>query len=382
MKNITILGSTGSIGTQALQIIREKKEEYKVIAISAYSNADLLFEQAVEFLPEYVVISDESKFDYLKNKLKLYNIKVLKGVEGLVHISVLDNVDIVLTAVVGMIGIIPTINAIRANKTIALANKETMVAAGELINKELKRSAAKIIPVDSEHCALFQCLSGENKEEVRKLILTASGGPFRGMKKNELFNIPPERALKHPKWNMGRKISIDSATLMNKGLEVIEAHYLFNTDYDRIDVIVHPESIIHSMVEYMDGSIKAQMSNTSMLHPIQYAFEYPQRSISTSGYLNLAQCSSLSFEEPDYDTFECLRYGYEAGKTGGSMTCVLNAANEEAVENFLNNRISFLQIGELIKHAMVNHTPVYDLTLDKIIEIEKTTKNYVNSLID
>jgi 1-deoxy-D-xylulose-5-phosphate reductoisomerase len=382
MKNISILGSTGSIGTQALEIIRNRMEQYKVISISGNLNIDLLYKQATLFRPKYVVVMNYEGYKYLKDKLKIYNIEVLNGMEGLEFISTIPEVDIVLTSVVGMIGIKPTISAIRAGKTIALANKETMVAAGELVINELKESNSKIIPVDSEHSALFQCLNGENINEVRKLLLTASGGPFRGKKRAELQNITPEMALKHPKWNMGRKISIDSATLMNKTLEVIEAHYLFEVEYEKIDVIVHPQSIIHSMVEYVDGSIKAQMSNTSMMHPIQYAFEYPNRSSGSVGYLDLITNNSLTFEKPDVDTFECLNLGYFAGKIGGSMPAVLNAANEEAVELFLNNKIKFLEIGQLVKQAMDNHKTEYNLTLDKIIEIERKTRNYVNTLID
>lgn len=382
MKNVTILGSTGSIGTQALDIIRAKKEEYNVVAISANVNIDLLFKQAVEFRPKYVVIMNYDSYVYLREKLAIYNIEVVYGMEGLILISTLKEVDIVLTSIVGMIGLKPTIAAIRAGKVIALANKETMVAAGDIVNSELIKSSSKIIPVDSEHSALFQCLNGENINEVRRLVVTASGGPFRGKSKGELDNVTPEMALRHPKWNMGRKISIDSATLMNKALEVIEAHFLFNMNYDKIDVIVHPQSIIHSMVEYIDGSIKAQLSNTNMKHPIQYAFEYPKRSKESAGYLDLLANNSLTFEKPDIETFECLKLGYIAGKKGGSMPTVLNAANEEAVELFLNNKIKFLEISELVKCAMNNHNVEQVTNIDRIIEIEKETRQYVNSLID
>jgi 1-deoxy-D-xylulose-5-phosphate reductoisomerase len=382
MKKIAILGSTGSIGTQALEIIRNKRNEYTVTAISGNSNLDLLCKQAIEFQPKYVVVSNDIGYNYMKNKLNSNDTKVLTGIEGLEIISTLPEVDIVLTSIVGMLGIKPTISAIRANKTIALANKETMVAAGDIINHELKKSTAKILPVDSEHSALFQCLQGENKNTVHKLILTASGGPFRGRSLEDLTLVTPEMALKHPKWNMGRKISIDSATLMNKALEVIEAHYLFEVDYNNIDVIIHPQSIIHSMVEYVDGSIKAQMSNTSMKHPIQYAFEYPLRSSESVGYLDFSIINQLTFEKPDIATFECLKLGYKAGITGGSMPAVLNAANEEAVDLFLNNKIKFLEIPQLVKHAMENHNVEYNITIDNILEIEKTTRTFVNSLID
>lgn len=382
MKNITILGSTGSIGTQALEVIRNKQDEYRIVAISGNMNIDLLYKQAIEFKPDYVVVMNMEGYNQLKEKLKIYDIIVLSGIEGLEYISTLPQTEIVLTSIVGMIGIKPTIAAIRAGKTIGLANKETMVAAGEIVNNELKKSSSKIIPVDSEHSALFQCLNGENNEAVRRLILTASGGPFRGKTRTYLENVTPEMALKHPRWNMGKKISIDSATLMNKTLEVIEAHYLFNMDYDKIDVIVHPQSIVHSMVEYIDGSIKAQMSNTSMKHPIQYAFEYPNRSKESVGYLDLIAQATLTFEEPDGDTFDCLKFGYIAGKLGGTMPAVLNAANEEAVALFLTNKIKFLEIGQILKAAMDSHRVEYNPSIDRIIELEKITRNYVNTLID
>lgn len=381
MKNICILGSTGSIGTQALEIIRRKKDELKVSAISANSNINLLYEQSLEFKPEYVVVMDEGGYRELKDRLSIYNIKVLPGVEGFEYIASLENVDIVLTSVVGMIGLKPTIAAIRSGKRIALANKETLVVGGEIIKKELENSKASIIPVDSEHSALFQCLNGERRDTVKRLILTASGGPFRGKKKDELKDVTPESALKHPRWNMGRKISIDSATLMNKGLEVIEAHWLFDIDYDNINVVVHPQSIIHSMVEFIDGSIIAQLGKTDMRHPIQYAFDYPQRKSSKIGYLDLFEIENITFEKPDYETFECLELGLQAARIGGSMPAVLNAANEEAVKLFLNNKIKFLEIAEIIKEAMKNHIVEYGIDLNRIIEIDKTTREFVNSLI-
>jgi 1-deoxy-D-xylulose-5-phosphate reductoisomerase len=381
MKNICILGSTGSIGTQALDVIRAKKEHYNIIALSANCNVDLLYKQAMEFMPKYVVIMEYTGYQLLKQKLQNYDINVLHGLESLEYISSLDSVDMVLTSVVGMIGLKPTIAAIRAGKEIALANKETLVVGGEIIKNELKKSKAKIIPVDSEHSALFQCLNGENKNTVRKLILTASGGPLRGKTKKELVDVTPEMALKHPRWNMGKKISIDSATLMNKALEVIEAHWLFDISYDDINVVIHPQSIIHSMVEYIDGSIIAQLGNTDMRHAIQYAFDYPERKSSSAGYLDLFKHNSLTFEKPDIDTFECLKLGYEAGKIGGTMPTVLNAANEEAVKLFLNNKIKFLQIAEIVKSAMLHHNVSYNVTLEKILEIEAETRDYVNSLV-
>ncbi|QCX32272.1 1-deoxy-D-xylulose-5-phosphate reductoisomerase [Caloramator sp. E03] len=382
MKKISILGSTGSIGKQTIDIIRKNSDKYKILALSANTNIDLLYEQALEFNPKYLVVMDEKKYSELKLKLSNSKTKVLCGVEGLEFIASLNDADIILNSVVGMIGLKPTIASIRAGKTIALANKETLVVGGEIIKRELKDSKASIIPVDSEHNAIFQCIKGENISSVRKLILTASGGPFRGMKKNELKDITPEMALKHPRWNMGKKISIDSATLMNKALEVIEAHYLFNIDYNFIDVVIHPQSIIHSMVEYIDGSIIAQLSKTDMRHPIQYALDYPNRYESQIGYLNLFDIGEITFEKPDYETFECLKLGLWAAKTGGSMPAVLNAANEEAVNLFLNNKIKFLEIAELIKKVMENHNVIYDITVDKILEIENYIKEYIKSLVD
>ncbi|TDT61575.1 1-deoxy-D-xylulose-5-phosphate reductoisomerase [Fonticella tunisiensis] len=381
MKGLCILGSTGSIGTQALDIIRRDRNSYDVIALSANSNAKLLYEQAVEFQPDYVVIMDDEGFKFLKEKLFIHGIKVLKGMEGLEFICTLHNVDMVLTSLVGMVGLKPTIAAIRAGKTIALANKETLVVGGDIITKELEKSKSKLLPVDSEHSALFQCLKGEDRKSIHRLILTASGGPFRGKRKADLIYVTPEMALKHPRWNMGKKISIDSATLMNKALEVIEAHWLFDIDYDSIDVVVHPQSIIHSMVEYVDGSIIAQLGNTDMRHPIQYAFEYPNRNPSVVGYLDLIKNNVLTFEQPDYETFECLELGYKAGKTGGSMPTVLNAANEEAVELFLKRKIKFLEIAEIIKESMNHFKVEYNVTLERIFEIEMSTRDFVNQLI-
>lgn len=382
MKNISIIGSTGSIGKQSLDIIRKKSDCYKVLSISANTNIDLLYKQVLEFNPKYAVVMNEEKYKELKNRLLHSNTEVLCGIEGLEFIASLKEADIIINSIVGMIGLRPTIASIRAGKTIALANKESLVVGGEIIRKELKNSTASIIPVDSEHNAIFQCLMGEDKDKIKRLILTASGGPFRGMKKDELKDVTPDMALKHPRWNMGKKISIDSATLMNKALEVIEAHYLFNVNYDSIDVVIHPQSIIHSMVEYIDGSIIAQLSKTDMRHPIQFALDYPHRKESQIGYLDLFQIGSITFEKPDYETFECLKLGLIAAKTGGSMPAVLNTANEEAVNLFLNNKIKFLQIAEIIRKAMENHKVIYDLSIENILEIERYVKEYVYSLIN
>lgn len=381
MKNIVILGSTGSIGTQALDVIKNKKEEFKVIAISANSNIKKLSQQIIEFNPKYAIVMKEESAEELKNMIGNANTKILVGIEGMEYVVTLDEVDIVLTSVVGMIGLRPTIAAIRANKDIALANKETLVVGGPLIKKELKKSTSKILPVDSEHNALFQCLNGEKKDTVNKLILTASGGPFRGKKIDDLKDVTPAMALKHPKWNMGRKISIDSATLMNKGLEVIEAHFLFDIDYNNINVIIHPQSIIHSMVEYIDGSIIAQLSNTDMRHPIQYALEYPNRTQATVGYLDLIKNNTLAFEEPDLETFECLQLAYNAGKIGGTMPAVVNIANEEAVELFLNEKIKFLDIPKVIKSSMEKFKSINEFDLEDILSLELEVRNYVRELI-
>lgn len=381
MKNICILGSTGSIGTQALDIIRRRREDYKIVALAVNCSYEELYRQALEFSPKYVVLYNPANAAKLQEMLKGSGVKVLTGMDGLEFVASLPEVDILLTAVVGMIGLKPTIAGIRAGKTIALANKETLVAGGQVVYNELYNSKASIMPVDSEHCAIFQCLKGNNKSEVRRLILTASGGPFRGYKLEDLKNITPKEALKHPRWNMGQKISIDSATLMNKALEVIEAHWLFGMDYDKIDVIIHPQSIIHSMVEYVDGSIIAQMSNTDMRHPIQYALEYPERKDSSIGYLNLAGLNSLTFEEPDMDTFKALELGYRAGRAGGTLPAVMNAANEVAVMRFLDGKISFPEITEAVKQTMDAHKSISEVTLDCILDADRWAREYVNSIV-
>lgn len=381
MKNIVILGSTGSIGTQALDVIKNKKDGFKVIAISANSNIKKLSQQIKEFNPKYAIVMSQESAEQLKNMIGNSDTKILVGIEGMEYVVTLEEVDMVLTSVVGMIGLRPTIAAIRANKDIALANKETLVVGGPLIKKELENSTSKILPVDSEHNALFQCLNGEKKHTVNKLILTASGGPFRGKKIDELKDVSPAMALKHPRWNMGRKISIDSATLMNKGLEVIEAHFLFDIEYDKINVIIHPQSIIHSMVEYIDGSIIAQLSNTDMRHPIQYALEYPNRTKAAIGYLDLLKNNCLTFEEPDLETFECLQLAYNAGKIGGTMPAVVNIANEEAVELFLNEKIKFLDIPKVIKSSMEKFKSKNEFDLEYILLLESEVRNYVRELV-
>ncbi|MGO1370543.1 MAG: 1-deoxy-D-xylulose-5-phosphate reductoisomerase, partial [Senegalia sp. (in: firmicutes)] len=314
MKNIGILGSTGSIGTQALDVIRKNRDLFNITALSGNNNIDLLEMQAIEFKPDIVSVFDKDNADILKIKLKPYNIKVYSGMEGLINLAKYENIDILLTSVVGMIGLKPTMAAIETGKTIALANKETLVTAGSIVMNKIKEKNINLIPVDSEHSAIFQSITTDSKKEINKIILTASGGPFRGKKKEDLLNISYKEALKHPNWDMGRKISIDSSTLMNKGLEVIEAKWLFDVDLENIDVVVHPQSIIHSMVEYIDGSVIAQLGISDMRIPIQYALTYPHRIKNDIMKLDLAQVSKLTFEKPDLQTFPSLELAYRALK--------------------------------------------------------------------
>ncbi|NLK95655.1 MAG: 1-deoxy-D-xylulose-5-phosphate reductoisomerase [Clostridiales bacterium] len=382
MKKISILGVTGSIGTQTLDVVRKSRDQIKVVGISANTKVKEIKEIIIEFKPSYVAMMDynsakEIEEFCISNNL---NIDVFSGMEGLVKISTLEEIDIVVTSVVGMIGLQPTLEAIKAKKDIALANKETLVVAGEIVMAEAKKNGVKILPVDSEHGAIFQCLRGNENESLKKIILTASGGPFRGKKTKDLQNIKVEEALNHPNWSMGSKISIDSATLMNKGLEVIEAHYLFNCDYDNIEVVVHPESIIHSMVEYIDGSIMAQMGTADMRLPIQYAINYPKRENQVVDSLKFYEISKLTFEEPDMNTFKCLKLAYKAGKTGGLMPTVLNCSNEMAVDMFLKKKIKFLDIININEDTMIYFEDKIgeELTLNNILEMEIKVKKYIS----
>lgn len=379
MKRLTILGATGSIGTQTLEVIRKEKEKFELTAVSANSSSDKIICIINEFAPSYAVLTEKKAYEEVCSYCQNNNLKtkILFGMEGLNAIASLQEVDIVVTSVVGMIGLVPTLKAIQAGKDIALANKETLVVGGELVISEAKKYNVKILPVDSEHGAIFQCLQGNKKSDVSKILLTASGGPFRGKKKEELLNVTVDEALKHPRWNMGRKISIDSATLMNKGLEVIEAHWLFGVDYDNIQVVVHPQSIVHSMVEYIDGSIIAQLGSTDMKLPIQYALRYPERGEAVANKLNFYEMESLTFEKPDMDTFKPLKLSYQAGKVGGTMPAILNAANEAAVELFLNKRIKFLEIGNILEECMNKFTVKYNYTLEDVLEIDEKVKKYV-----
>ncbi|MES2628674.1 MAG: 1-deoxy-D-xylulose-5-phosphate reductoisomerase [Bacteroidota bacterium] len=349
---VAILGSTGSIGTQALEVIAANRDFFTVEILSAQSNAELLISQALEYKANAVVIGDESKYEQVKEALWEAGIKTYAGEKALAEVVAFEAVDVVLTAMVGYAGLIPTMAAIEAGKTIALANKETLVVAGDIVTEAARKKGVNIYPVDSEHSAIFQCLVGEFHNPVEKIILTASGGPFRGKKTAELESITRDMALKHPNWTMGAKITIDSSTLMNKGLEVIEAKWLFGLQPSQIDVIVHPQSIIHSMVQFCDGSIKAQMGLPDMKLPIQFALGYPKRLPSTFPRFDFLDYPNLSFEKPDRDTFRCLDLAFAAMEVGGNMACVMNAANEIAVDAFLNERIAYLEIPRLVEKTM------------------------------
>ena len=383
MKSISILGATGSIGTQTLDVIRNSEGTINLIGITANSSVDKIKEIIKEFKPKYVGMMELNSAKVIEEfcNESYPEIKVFSGIDGLIKIATLDEIDTVVTSGVGMIGLKPTMAAIEAKKDIALANKETLVVAGELVMNKAKENNVRILPVDSEHSAIFQSLSGYKNKDINKIILTASGGPFRGKNLEDLKDVTVKEALKHPKWNMGQKISIDSASLMNKGLEVIEAHFLFDTDYDNIEVVVHPQSIIHSMVEYKDASIIAQMGTPDMRLPIQYALNYPERKGMIAKPLNFYEVGSLTFEKPDLDTFKCLKFAYDAGKIGGLAPTILNGANEEAVALLLEEKIKFLQIAEIIEECMnVFKENYYDeLTLENIVELDKKVRKYIRN---
>lgn len=366
---LSILGSTGSIGTQALEVVRDLKGifDIDVIAVSGNSNIDLLESQIREFNPKYAAVSDEQAAKRLEIAVADTGCKVLSGRDGLCYIAAQTDADMVLSSIVGFAGLVPTMNAIAAGKDIALANKETLVTAGSLFMDAIKKSGVRLLPVDSEHCAIFQSLKSGRHSEIRKILLTASGGPFFGKERKELKNVRKEQALKHPNWSMGAKITIDSATLMNKGLEVLEAHWLFNVDIDNIKVVVQRESIIHSMVEFNDKSVIAQMSVPSMKHPIQYAFTYPNRLSSPDKEVDFAKLAKLTFAEPDEKTFRCLALAKTAGREGGIMPTVMNAANEAAVSRFLNDEIGFLDIADIVERALSDFDNIKNPSLDDII---------------
>lgn len=378
MKNIAVLGSTGSIGTQTLDVVRNN-EDIRVVALSAGSNIELLEQQAREFSPEVVSVADEQDAEKLRKKLEGTGVKVLWGMDGLIEAAQHPSADTVVTAVVGMMGLRPTVAAINAGKDIALANKETLVTAGHIIMPLAKEKNVRILPVDSEHSAILQCLTGEDQREVSRVIITASGGPFRGRTREQMKDVRLEDALKHPNWSMGRKITIDSATMVNKGLEVIEAKWLFGLDAEDIKVIVQPQSVIHSMVEFVDGGIMAQLGTPDMRLPIQYAIYYPHRRPLHGERLDFGALKQITFEEPDFENFRGLALAFEALKTGGSMTTVYNAANELAVRRFLNREIGFLDITAMIEDSMKAHEVIENPDIEQILRTERETYEYLNS---
>lgn len=379
VNRISILGSTGSIGVQTLDVARNLN--IKVDGLAANKNIDLLEKQAREFQPKIVAVKDEERARILRDRLSDTDCKVVGGVEGLKMVASIETVETVVTSIVGIAGLIPTMEAIKHKKNIALANKETLVTAGHIVMSEVARMGVKILPVDSEHSAVFQSLMGNNKKDVAKIILTASGGPFRGRKKEELRNVTLREALNHPNWSMGSKITIDSATMMNKGLEVIEAHWLFEIPQDDIEVLVHPQSIIHSMVEYKDGSIIAQLGSPDMRLPIQFALTYPDRKQNNFSKLDIVKIGSLTFEAPDLEAFPCLGLAFEALRAGGTMPAVLNAANEKAVGLFLQEKIRFLDIPEIIEKVMGRHSVKPDPDIDDIIDVDLWARKIVEEIV-
>lgn len=379
MRKISILGSTGSIGTQTLEVV-ENLENIKVMAITGNSNIDLLEKQARKFHPELVAVMNEKNAEILKGRLADQKIRIVSGMDGLVEAATYEGVDTVVTSVVGNIGLKPTFEAIRAGKNIALANKETLVSAGQLVMDLAKKHHIHIYPVDSEHSAIFQSLQGNTGNKIQRILLTASGGPFRGKKREELEHVTAADALAHPNWSMGKKITIDSATLMNKGLEVMEAKWLFDVDVDQIEVLIHPQSIVHSAVEYEDGAIIAQLGEPDMRVPIQYALTYPKRVKNPFPRVDFAQRNNLTFDKPDIDTFKCLSLAYRALKTGGTLPAVLNGANEVAVARFLKGEISFLQIPALIEQTMDAYTVKYEYTLEDLLEADAWAKAYAKKV--
>lgn len=374
MKKLCILGSTGSIGTQTLDIVDEHREELSVSSLAAGKNVVKTEEQIRKYRPETAVLYDEKAAEDLKLRVRDTSVKVLSGMDGLMEVSSGDS-DIVVGAIVGMIGIKPVLSAIRAGHDVALANKETLVSAGHIITREAEENNVKILPVDSEHSAIFQSLNGERHEDIEKILLTASGGPFRGKKREELSEMTAETALKHPNWDMGPKVTIDSSTLVNKGLEVMEAHWLFNVSYDDIEVLIHPQSIVHSAVQYKDGAVIAQLGVPDMHLPIQYALFYPERNNLNRERLDLFKTRELTFEKPDTDTFRGLKLALDAAKTGGTMPTVFNAANEEAVKLFLKGSIKYLEIPEKIEKAMTDHRVIKDPDLEEIFRCESEVRN-------
>lgn len=380
MKNIAVLGSTGSIGTQTLDVVRSHPELFRVRVLAANSNDELIEKQIREFCPELAVLADESAWKRLSARYS-GPVKLAGGRQAFIDAAAVDGVDTVVTAMMGFAGLEPTMKALDAGKNIALANKETLVVAGELVMKRAREQRVSILPVDSEHCALFQCLQGEKKDTVEKLLLTCSGGPFRGKSREALAGATVAQVLDHPTWSMGKKITVDSATLVNKGLEVIEAKWLYDVRYDQIQVVVHPQSIVHSMVQFRDGAVMAQLGSTDMRLPIQYALTYPERTVSGFERLDFWKMKSLTFEKPDTDTFRGLAFAYEAGQMGGSMPCVFNAANEVAVGAFLQGKIRFLDIYDIIEETMMKTECVLAPTLDELFEEDRQARRFAASLL-
>ena len=379
-KRIAILGSTGSIGLNTLEVIRKLRDRFEISAITADTSIDLLEKQANEFSPEFIVVRNKGNAKELRRRIG-NKIQVLEGEEGLVEFTKSTDYDILVSSLVGFAGLVPTIEGIKRGKRIALANKETLVAAGEIVTQLAKKHGAEIIPVDSEHSAIFQCLVGEKSNTIQKLIITASGGPFFKKPVEELKKVTVEEALNHPNWDMGNKVTIDSATMMNKGLEVIEAHWLFELNKEKLDVVVHPQSIVHSMVEFIDGSIKAQLSLPDMKIPIQYALTYPERMYSNFVNTNFPELHTLSFYEPDFEKFKCLGLAFEAMEQGGLAPCILNAANEIAVEKFLKKELTFLQIPELIEKTLNKIPNTFEINLENVMEYDKKAREVAKNLI-
>ena len=377
MKRIAILGSTGSIGTQALNVIRRHKDMFSVEVLCAGSNADLLIRQALEFEPNAVVIADKQKYQQVFDALNPKDIKVFAGAESMADLMEMDTIDMVLASIVGFAGLKPTMRAIEYHKPIALANKETMVVAGRIVTEAALRNHVPILPVDSEHSAIFQCLVGETHNKIDKILLTASGGPFLGRDREFLSHVTLQDALKHPNWSMGRKVTIDSASLMNKGLEVIEAKWLFGVEADDIEIVVHPQSVVHSMVQFQDGSVKAQMGVPTMETPIQYAFSFPERIESFLPRLSFTDYPQLTFLKPDTDTFRCPLLAYEAIRRGGNMPCIMNAANEVAVQKFIDGELRFLDIADFVEHCMQSASFIPDPTLDDLLNTDAEVRKSI-----
>lgn len=375
MKNLVVLGSTGSIGTQTLDVVRANPDRFHISVLVANRSDELLEKQIKEFQPELAVLSDEAAAKRLKERFS-GKTRIEGGRQAVIDAAVYPEADIIVTSLMGFAGLEPTMAALEAGKDIALANKETLVVAGELVMAKAKEKGCAILPVDSEHCALFQCLQGQDRAALEKLIITASGGPFRGKKADQLQNVTIKDVLAHPTWNMGQKITVDSASLINKGLEVIEARWLYDVDFDRIQVVVHPQSIIHSMVQYQDGTVMAQLGCTDMRLPIQYALTYPERVVSSFPRVDFYELAKLTFEKPDMDTFRGLKLAFEAGRTGGTMPCIMNAANEVAVEAFLRGESGFLRIYELIEAAMNAGEVVYKPSLEQLLEADRWARAF------